>query len=383
MFGFGLKKNIPAGVAETSIPVRTMPKIFYGGQDPEIYAQTKTGQKSNSISATVDKPSGGLVSRRTLLIAFSVLFFLLAVAGISWYYLKDYKRAASSNDFSTPSVTETKLETTPSDSELATTSLSTEIVNTTSTATSTDVSTPPSLLLESPFVFPTKINLETPDLDNDGLTDNEEEVIGTDSGVWDTDADGYYDGQELFNLYNPKGKAPVLLIDSGIVTEYVNPVWGYRVYYPFGWQVGAVDSESRQVLFSAAGGDYIEIRVSQLLPGEDFVSWFGRKAVGERITDLTEAVNRFNVTVRRRSDDLVGYIINGRTVYVFIYTPREVGPIAYKHFMNMLTQSFRSGSGASEIETQPVLPVVATSSAIAPFTEISTTTNTATTAETQ
>ena len=46
----------------------------------------------------------------------------------------------------------------------------------------------------------------TLDSDNDGLTDAEEEVYGTDKNNSDTDGDGYTDGAEVQNGYNPLGE---------------------------------------------------------------------------------------------------------------------------------------------------------------------------------
>jgi hypothetical protein len=41
-------------------------------------------------------------------------------------------------------------------------------------------------------------------LDNDGLTDLEEEIFGTDSGTSDTDKDGYYDVRKLIICITPE-----------------------------------------------------------------------------------------------------------------------------------------------------------------------------------
>jgi hypothetical protein len=44
------------------------------------------------------------------------------------------------------------------------------------------------------------------DTDADGLTDTEEESLGTDPDNRDTDGDGYTDGEEVKNGYSPLGK---------------------------------------------------------------------------------------------------------------------------------------------------------------------------------
>ena len=47
---------------------------------------------------------------------------------------------------------------------------------------------------------------EPVDTDNDGLTDDQEELYGTDINNSDTDGDGYIDGDEVKNGYNPNGE---------------------------------------------------------------------------------------------------------------------------------------------------------------------------------
>ena len=46
------------------------------------------------------------------------------------------------------------------------------------------------------------------DSDQDGLTDQEEQMIGTDPFKADTDGDGYSDGKEVRSGYNPLKAAP-------------------------------------------------------------------------------------------------------------------------------------------------------------------------------
>ena len=58
------------------------------------------------------------------------------------------------------------------------------------------------------------------DSDKDGLTDKEENAIGSDSNNPDSDGDGYSDLSELLNLYNPDGEGK--LEDSPAIKKYKN-----------------------------------------------------------------------------------------------------------------------------------------------------------------
>ena len=57
----------------------------------------------------------------------------------------------------------------------------------------------------------TKNNLAINDSDNDGLSDKEEEFYGTDKNNSDTDGDGYKDGDEVKNGYNPLGAGKLIM----------------------------------------------------------------------------------------------------------------------------------------------------------------------------
>ena len=69
------------------------------------------------------------------------------------------------------------------------------------------------------------------DTDSDGLTLTEEAMYGTNPALADTDKDGYKDGQELINLYNPL-VANQPLLDSALVKKYSNESFGYELLVP-------------------------------------------------------------------------------------------------------------------------------------------------------
>ena len=213
-------------------------------------------------------------------------------------------------------------------------------------------------VLNKQFVvdFPPLFLTDSADLDTDSLTDMEEEIFDTDSGIWDTDGDGYYDGQEVFNLYNPKGAAPMRIIDSGLVLEYVNPIRQYRTYYPASWQVGSVDSSASHVLLSAATGDFISVSAFTKGEKETFEDWFAREAEGQQYADLKKFVNRFQEEGLKRKDDLVAYFMSGNDIYILSYHPGTSGFVPFRHLVQMLYQSFRPSKTAVEIPLQPVLP---------------------------
>ena len=274
---FGRKKKIKEKLVKSE-SIQVIPEDFYGGKDPVVHFDTvsankKGGSKRDQKNYNKRSLSGGIFGffKNKLFIYIILGFiFLSAVAGISWYYLDQAgffpekvvpvenveKKDAVVDQ---PIVEEVLVETGETEDEVledVDASLPIE-------ENEGEIESPVSLE-EQKINFPRIIQIDSTDTDADSLTDIEEEIFDTDSGAWDTDGDGFYDGEEMVNLYNPRGTAPVKLIDSGLVQEYVNPKRQYRVYYPIAWENGLVDEEGRQVLFSSITGDFIEILVFDL-----------------------------------------------------------------------------------------------------------------------
>lgn len=364
MFGFKKRETKNNNGDGNQINAQTIPDIFYGGNDPDIYKvvpESGSLNKNNVNNGTVKKMGESNTgtngkSKKVILIVGLSLFFVAVVGVISWYYLRDYFGINANNVpvQKIPVVTTStiKIENT------APILPSAPIVEPTTTIPVPEVAPIPSSTLSQEVVsdFPPEILIDSSDFDADALTDSEEEVFGTDMSLWDTDNDGYYDGQEINNLYNPKGFAPVKLIDSGLVREYVSSIWGYRIYYPVKWQVGGVENDGRQVLFSDISGDYIEVRIINKKPGEDFVTWFGNHIKGQKVDNLLQMQNRFETNVWKRNDDLVAYIPSTNWTAVLIYHPLTNSPIKSRHIMQMAVQSFRVGQSLVQIPSQTILP---------------------------
>jgi hypothetical protein len=370
MFGSSTKKDDihigePASAEDhAQLRIATIPDDFYGGKNPAIYEPTS---KKTQVPPPKEVPSPTTEDvevitepspKKTVWIIIGVISFILFVLGVTAYYLHDggILFAPSSEPEPVVSVPEPIIVPEPEPDPVIEPEIEPEpeIVIPTSS-------------LDIPIAFPALNTSQGPDLDSDSLTDAEELIIGTDPGMWDTDEDGYYDGLEVMNLYNPLGFAPVRIIDSAsIVQEYINPVFGYRIYYPQAWNAGAVDTSGREILFSAISGDYIALYTRPMEPGETFQEWFTRNAPSERITNIAGFENRFTVPGFRRSDGLVAYFGVNEIVYTIVYYPIANVPVQYRQIMDMMVQSFRPDTAVQTIPDQRVLPGVVPSGDAAP-----------------
>lgn len=358
MLGFGQKKKSIMPEPEAQGRVQTIPDVFYGGNDPDVYRRA-SGANSSEASVKViaqapkpvaNTPAVTQANHRGLVFGVVGVLFVAAVGGIAWYYTAGLRNQPVVS--LTPSTTVTTIVT-----NTLVEVIDIPVVTTTIETVSSTIAAPTSTLIAGgPLEFAPLNPLDTIDFDRDLLTDAEEEIFGTDPASWDTEKDGYYDGQEVFNLYNPIGMAPVRLIDSGTVLEYANPVFGYSLYYPKGWTVATVDTENRQVVITAPNGDYIEVRALAKTTGEDFNTWFARTIKDQNVTDLLQATNRFEVQGWKRRDDLVAYFMGANDGFVVLFHPLSSGPVAYRHIMQMVAQSFRSGRINATLPDQPILP---------------------------
>lgn len=392
-------KNTPV-VPALVHDIAVIPDLFYGGNDPDIYVE-KTSPKNetavkveekkdvkpivNSQSGEISKvvvpprvppkplpvpesptapPEEKVVSNniqkietppRSSKIGFVIILgaLLLVSVGVGvWYYVTQYSKSSKQVVVNTP-------VTTPKPPSIITPPPIAPVVSTSTVSTSTfaEPGIQPSLVQKERSLPPFSLTLP-PDSDNDKLSTAEEEVFQVDPEVWDTDKDGYYDGQEVYNLYNPKGLAPMKIIDSGLVQEYVNPQWQYRIYYPTSWQATAIDERSGDdVLFNAITGDYIHVKAYKKESGESFPTWFGR-VVGDQIyTDLLPQKNRFSFSYMKRKDGLVSYYETPTEVFIIIYYSHEENKNDFLHVMDMMVQSFRVGKVSTSLPDQVVLPV--------------------------
>ncbi|MBU0660914.1 thrombospondin type 3 repeat-containing protein [Patescibacteria group bacterium] len=353
-----------------AVDIQIIPSSFYGGKNPEIYKKSPEEQmaENKSIPARFSEdirekkksvyeyiPQDRPKKKWPWIVAF-ILFFIIFITGATWYYLSDAKKQQATvipqvfvpeQEVVVPIVSSTlpevKEEVIP-------------IVVTSTTSTIIKEESNMGIVTILPLQFPNIFFTKGADQDNDELTDAEEEVFGVDLSVWDTDGDGYYDGQEVAHLYNPKGVAPMKLIDSGLVREYINPEYGYRLYYPLSWNAASVDPKSAHVLVSSITGDYIDIRAIPLADIENFRSWFARYATGESYSDISRFSNIFTVEAYKRNDGLVAYVPSESFVYVITYQFGDTKTVAYPYIMNMLLESFRPSKTNIVIPEQTVLP---------------------------
>jgi hypothetical protein len=182
-------------------------------------------QPGGAATGMNPEPSGG--SRKYFIVGFLVLLLIGIVVG--GYFAYGKFSAMVNKDGEQPGTVETPVETAKPDTTTpaTTTKPAVETADTasgttgSSTATSTATTTSP-LSADTATTSPSATSTaaapaadRTKDSDNDGLTDYEEvNFYKSNPAVGDTDGDGFLDGAEVKNGFNPLGAGK--MIDSQI-----------------------------------------------------------------------------------------------------------------------------------------------------------------------
>ena len=335
--------------------VYTMPTQYMSGQKPPTSGTPSKG----GASKTPKNKKGG--SKKTLLII--VLIVLgVAILGAGGYYVLTVvlKPSAEPVPISQPVIANlnnnvnnnTNKETNTSPDENLNENLNTnentnedaEGNENTNTETNTNTNTS-----KIPANAPTK------DSDNDGLTDVEEELYGTKINKPDTDDDGFLDGEEVKNGFNPTGEGKIIKSDK--VTIYENNEFGYSVYYPIAWIAEALNEEdAREVLFTSDTGEFMEVIVQDNPNGQTVEAWYKSQFPEYTLDELKTLTINENPAIL--SED--GYTVYWSTdnyIYALTYrygTKKEVNflttfEMMYKSF---ITKAVETLTGKKKTNTK-------------------------------
>lgn len=350
MFG----KKVPTE-SLPEISLNKIPDDFYGGKNPIVKFKTveKTVQPkeikptilSNSEKKLFDQqtavgagkkmhPVNLLANSKFLLLVFLVMLVLVGVVGGGYYFWQYQKSKKISTPVPPANIV---VDQTPS----PTVTESNQINN-----APVSENNPSASLVEAPLDLPSNLIGDSVDTDKDGLTDVAEELFSTDASLPDTDSDSYTDGSEIYHLYNPKGKEPMKLVDSGLVQIYTNPIFGYKLYYPKSWAVGNVDSGYKDILFSTITGENIEVRAVGRNAGESFSDWFSRFATAENYADYTPVESVFKQPGFGRKDNLVYFLPADNQVFVIIYRTSNSSVANYRVVNQLFMKSFQFGNSS-------------------------------------
>ncbi len=188
--------------------------------------------------------------------------------------------------------------------------------------------------IEIPVVVPTLpvVAISAPgkeDLDDDNLTNSEEEIFKTEPNNPDTDGDSYNDGDEVKNFFDPTKSEGALLKDAGLISLFTEPQLQWSIWYPTAWVVtqGLASGDAHIATALPDAFDITPTTNSERLPLDAWVRALTTPTAssGNEITpSLT--TTRSGAMVLWSADNLTAYVAKPGTTSVYI--------IAYKNGAN-------------------------------------------------
>lgn len=215
------------------------------------------------------------------------------------------------------------------------------------------------LIVEQAKIMPTFEEIQiapqifsSPDQDNDGLTDLEEQIYSTNPNNPDTDTDGQADGREIINLSDPTHPEGSLSLSS-LIKVFTNQKWLYSFFYPSSWLTKPLpETDMAQVMVITNTGEFFEISVEEnpekLSPKE----WYLRQAVQvepEQVKEFAFATS----TAAWSPDHLNLYIGLDDKIYILTYNLGTEEEANFKTTFKMLIKSFQF---IEKVEEEIVVP---------------------------
>ena len=180
------------------------------------------------------------------------------------------------------------------------------------------------------------------DTDNDGLTNTEEALYNTEVSEPDTDGDGYNDGLEVENSYNPAGTAPIKIEESGLVKIYKNMNFNYEIFYPTPWLSRAIDDTDREALFIAPTGEFIQVIVQENPSLLTPVEWYLEESPGVQRSQITEFTTDYFSGIMSPNKSTAYFTSADRqNVYSITYNTGVRTSANFKTTFMMMINSFR------------------------------------------
>jgi hypothetical protein len=178
------------------------------------------------------------------------------------------------------------------------------------------------------------------DRDADALTDAEEELLGADKESTDSDGDGYSDGQELGNLYNPAGKNK--LVDNPTMKSYRNPELKFSMLVSSKWLVDFQQANGGgTVTFTSANGQLFSVTAVANTGKENIESYYQR-LTGDAKVEVSQRLSNDNWEGVSTKDGLSVYLTDKQrqTIYSLSYNPGTSRSLDYIHLFEVVKKSF-------------------------------------------
>ena len=181
------------------------------------------------------------------------------------------------------------------------------------------------------------------DTDSDGLTDKEEQLLGTSISSVDSDEDTYVDKDEIFSGYSPSMGAGVTIEEDTSFSTYTNETYGYKVQYPTQWLADSLDQTNKQVLFISDTEEFFEILIEENPLNTPIVDWYRGQSPSLANIQLEIAILDSRAAVWS-PDKMTLYASKDGLVYILTYNSGTLEEINWPTIFEYFYKKFEFGN---------------------------------------
>ena len=176
------------------------------------------------------------------------------------------------------------------------------------------------------------------DSDNDGLSDKEEIVLGTNLNKIDSDGDSYSDLQELENLYDPISTGR--LEDNENLKLYINNNYNLSFIYPKDFSVK--NNEDNLFILETLNSSFFQFTVTENIDNQGIYSWY-ETTFSQSNINPDKVVDKENYEGVIGSNGLNFYFTDNNQEYIYVlsYTPSKNEGLAFENIFNMMINSIK------------------------------------------
>jgi len=175
------------------------------------------------------------------------------------------------------------------------------------------------------------------DSDQDGLSDLEEVLLGTDLQSKDSDNDGYDDKSELLNLYNPSGAGAI--VTNPKIKKYTNATYRYSLYYPDAWLIERIGGDE-SIMIKFDNNQFFQIIVSLKADDLSLEDWY-KKEFNVPTINPEQKLYKQGWNGIKSEDAMIIYLVYPREekLYTVTYNLGLQRIISYQNIFEMMVNS--------------------------------------------
>ncbi len=178
------------------------------------------------------------------------------------------------------------------------------------------------------------------DTDSDGLTDLEEALLVSDARNPDSDSDGFLDGNEVFNLYSPTGRAPAKLSGGDTVKAVAGEI-GWSMDIPSSWELTLDQTDGSVATIKTGHGETFKVNVEDNPQKLPIVDWFMSKYPDADKAHIMVFKSKGGYEGIIGPDLLTTFVPWGDMVFVFKYDMDKQPFINYRTVYSMMLNSLQ------------------------------------------